>query len=53
MINYQTNLRTYGDRIKINLTHVAYALILLALVTPLTNWTIPIIIKKIKGVVYL
>lgn len=47
------NLRTYGLRHKINLRVVALLLIFACVVTPFTNWMIPMIYKNCKGVVYI
>lgn len=50
---FKPNLKTYGKRIKINLRYVAFLLILLCFLTPCTNWAVPAIAKKVKGVVWL
>jgi len=53
MINFQTNLRVYGKRVKVERKYIAYTLIVIALVTPMTNWLIPVIYKKRNGEWYI
>ena len=43
----------YGKRIAINMRYMAFLLSFLCLITPGTNWMIPFIIKRCKGVRYM
>jgi len=48
---WNTKTETYGSRAKIPKTVVIGILSFLCIITPATNWMIPIVIKKAKDIV--
>ena len=50
--NILAGFHTYGVRKKVNLSIVGAISIMICLLTPCTNFMIPVIFKKCKGVVY-
>ena len=48
---FKPNLEEYGQRQKISIK-LSYLLILICLITPATNWVIPLIRKTKLGTIY-
>lgn len=51
MVKYNTVYKTYGKVIKIQSKYIKLLFVVLCVVTPCTNWLIPIFYNKIKDIV--